>query len=672
MVFLRRFATCALAMVSVAVPVQFLAVGEAHAAAAFSKLTLVNGWTGLTGTGTPGASLALGVVTLNGAIRTAGTNPVPFTLPAADSPPTAVYVPVDFAGGSTGRLYIQPTGVVTVQADAGDFSAVAAFMSLDGARFSVSTFGYTPLALVNGWTNAPFSTSNAEVQKTAGIVQFKGAVASGTTGQIATLPVGMRPPANVFLPVTLCNAVNGQLEVQPSGIVTVQDEGGGISNSTCFTSLDGVTFSTTTTGFQPLTLASGWTNAPSGTSPAAAQEINGVVHLQGAFETSGANRVPTTLPPGLSPSVNVYVKVDLCNGVSGQLGITTGGAVVMNVENMNFPPVNCAVSLDGVTFPGVAFTKLNLQNGWMAAPGYSTPGVALISTAHGKVIAFQGAIGTTGTNAVAFTLPPGFRPGWNVYVPVDLCNATNGRLIIDANGSVTVQGETFADAQCLTSLDGASFVLSTQNGYGAAMLLQNGWTSDQTSFGTFQATDDSINGVIHLQGAVSGGTSDVIGTVAFHPTSNVYIAVNECGTTNGRILINTAGTVTVQGTLSNAQCFTSLEGVTFGTTDTPTALTLANGWTGGPFGTAAPAVDNVNGIVRFVGAMQTTGTNPGAFVLPAGFAPSKTVHVKVDLCNATNGDLVITPDGTATVNAEGGTFSNAACFTSLDGVSFAR
>jgi hypothetical protein len=476
----------------------------------------------------------------------------------------------------------------------------------------------------------------------------------------------------VFLAVNLCNSVNGQLEVQPNGTVTVQDEGGGIANATCFTSLDGVSFSTTTTGFQPLTLASGWTNAPSGTSDAAAQEINGMVHLQGAIETSGANRVPTTLPPGLSPSVNLYVKVDLCNGVSGQLGITTGGAVVMNVENMNFPPVNCAVSLDGVTFPGVAFTRLSLQNGWTAASGYSTPGVALISTAHGKIIVFQGAIATAGTNAVAFTLPPEFRPGWNVFLPVDLCNATNGRLFIQANGSVTVQGETFADAQCLTSLDGASFVLKTQNGFGAAMLLQNGWTSDQVSFGTFQATDDSINGVIYLQGGVSGGSSDVIGTVAFHPTKPVYIAVNECNANNGRILIDTSGTVTVQGTLSVAQCFTSLEGVSFGTTDTPTPLTLLNGWTGGPFSTAAPAVDNVNGIVRFVGAMHTTGTNPVAFVLPSGYAPFKTVHVKVDLCNATNGDLVITPDGTATVNAEGGTFSNAACFTSLDGVSFAR
>jgi hypothetical protein len=57
-------------------------------------------------------------------------------------------------------------------------------------------------------------------------------------------------------------------------------------------------------------------------------------------------------------------------------------------------------------------------------------------------------------------LPPQFRPTTNVYVPVDLCDATNGRLEIQQAGDVLVQAEggTFSDAQCFTSLDGASFV----------------------------------------------------------------------------------------------------------------------------------------------------------------------------------------------------------------------
>jgi hypothetical protein len=40
------------------------------------------------------------------------------------------------------------------------------------------------------------------------------------------------------------------------------------------------------------------------------------------------------------------------------------------------------------------------------------------------------------------------------------------------------------------------------------------------------------------------------------------------------------------------------------------------------------------------------------------------------MCNATKGRLHIQANGVASVQAENGTFSNAQCFTSLDGVSF--
>jgi hypothetical protein len=106
---------------------------------------------------------------------------------------------------------------------------------------------------------------------------------------------------------------------------------------------------------------------------------------------------------------------------------------------------------------------------------------------------------------------------------------------------------------------------------------------------------------------------------------------------------------------------------------TYTTLTLQNGWTGSPFGTRPPAVAvDGNHIVHFKGALATTGTNPVPFTLPSSFRPSAVVFVGVDLCNATNGRLQIEPTGVVTVQAEGGAFSNAACFTSLDGVTFAK
>ena len=89
-----------------------------------------------------------------------------------------------------------------------------------------------------------------------------------------------------------------------------------------------------------------------------------------------------------------------------------------------------------------------------------------------------------------------------------------------------------------------------------------------------------------------------------------------------------------------------------------------------PFGTSNAAVTKVSGIVHFKGAIATTGTKPVPFTLPKAFRPATNVWVPVDLCNATNGRLVIQHSGVVSVEAEGGNFSNAQCFTSLDGVSF--
>ena len=85
----------------------------------------------------------------------------------------------------------------------------------------------------------------------------------------------------------------------------------------------------------------------------------------------------------------------------------------------------------------------------------------------------KGAI-ASGTTTLLFTLPSAIRPATDVYVPVDLCGAEKGRLYIQSSGDVSVvSSTTFADAQCFTSLDGASFAPSASAF--AALTLQNGW-----------------------------------------------------------------------------------------------------------------------------------------------------------------------------------------------------
>jgi hypothetical protein len=164
-----------------------------------------------------------------------------FTLPAALRPATDVYVPVDLCGANKGRLHIPPSGTVDVQAEI-TFANAQCFTSLDGASFALSATGYTSLSLLNGWTNAPFSTSAAAVRKVNGVVQFKGAIASGVSSRVFTLPAAFRPATDVYAPVDLCNATNGRLHITPSGTVTVEAEGSTFTNAQCFTSLDGAWF----------------------------------------------------------------------------------------------------------------------------------------------------------------------------------------------------------------------------------------------------------------------------------------------------------------------------------------------------------------------------------------------------------------------------------------------
>jgi hypothetical protein len=102
-----------------------------------------------------------------------------------------------------------------------------------------------------------------------------------------------------------------------------------------------------------------------------------------------------------------------------------------------------------------------------------------------------------------------------------------------------------------------------------------------------------------------------------------------------------------------------------------TPLTLINGWTNAPFSTRNAAAEDLGGIVHLEGAIATSGTDAQPFTLPAAFRPTADVYVPVDMCNATNGRLHILPDGTVVVEAENGSFANAQCFTSLEGVSYA-
>jgi hypothetical protein len=225
------------------------------------------------------------------------------------------------------------------------------FLGATAAQAQPASF--TPLTLVNGWANAPFGTSNAAVTNIFGIVHLKGAIKTFSTNTNMVpfiLPAGARPDTKVFVPVDLCNANEGHLVIQYTGVVRVEAQKS-LSDARCFTSLDGASFAPSAANFTPLTLVNGWANAaPLGTSKPAVRFMNGIVHFRGAIKnlSTNTNMVPFTLPVVLRPHTNVYIPVDLCHA-KGRLFIKSTGVVRVQAETA-LSDARCFTSLDGASF----------------------------------------------------------------------------------------------------------------------------------------------------------------------------------------------------------------------------------------------------------------------------------------------------------------------------------
>ena len=241
---LRRAAAGAVCAAAVTLPFAGAAAQSATTTPAFTPLTLVHGWANYkNGTASAAVASVNGIVHLKGGIKTAGTNPVPFTLPAGDRPAHEVYVPVDVCNGDNGRLDITPSGVVTVEAEEGVWANAKCLTSLDGVSFARSASSFTPLTLENGWTSTGLASAPPAVRVISGVVHLEGDMYSNGINPVPfTLPAAFRPAHNVAVKVALCGNDSGTLIIGPGGEATVQAEGGNWSDAQCQTSVDGVWF----------------------------------------------------------------------------------------------------------------------------------------------------------------------------------------------------------------------------------------------------------------------------------------------------------------------------------------------------------------------------------------------------------------------------------------------
>jgi hypothetical protein len=102
-----------------------------------------------------------------------------------------------------------------------------------------------------------------------------------------------------------------------------------------------------------------------------------------------------------------------------------------------------------------------------------------------------------------------------------------------------------------------------------ALAMKNGWGA---SFGTYEpAAAIDAQGTVHLRGGIAQGVAGDENFArlpkALRPDEDVFFVVDQTAANQGRVLINANGEMSAfheaGGSASNAQLFTSLDGITF-------------------------------------------------------------------------------------------------------------
>jgi hypothetical protein len=314
-------------------------------------LSLLSGWQSSQGTynsGDPSWAVKGGVVYLSGSLHqpTAGFSEFA-VLPAAARPAHSLVLPVYTVSGTTGDLYIQPTGEMFIFAS----SDAQAYTSLAGVSFPAATTSVHTLSLLNGWQSSQSVYSNGDpaYAVAGGVVHLSGSLdqPSGTNDEFAVLPKAARPAHTLYLTVYTDADTTGVLKISPNGVMLAYQ-----GNAQAFTSLAGVSFPAATTATHPLSLLNGWKSSQSayGTGRPAYTVTGGVVYLSGSLnQPSGSNIKFAVLPPAARPTHNLWITTYTYNGTVGALAITPSG--VMVAFNNTGNAAQSYTSLAAISYP---------------------------------------------------------------------------------------------------------------------------------------------------------------------------------------------------------------------------------------------------------------------------------------------------------------------------------
>ena len=151
-----------------------------------------------------------------------------------------------------------------------------------------------------------------------------------------------------------------------------------------------------------------------------------------------------------------------------------------------------------------------MANNWHSYTDISTTRLPAGAIDSHNIVHLKGAMYRSGgTDKRPFVLPVALRPSGLVYVPVDLVNGNAGYLIIQPNGTVSVEATgDYINAVSFTSLEGVTYSTKPVAGLKFTPLtLQGGWqTYGFTTRDPAGALDS--DGIVHLQGAMDEPTGN--------------------------------------------------------------------------------------------------------------------------------------------------------------------
>lgn len=334
---------------------------SAGPALTFSPLSLTNGWHPMGGanqTGSPAAARSAdGVVYLRGSLE-GGAQGLAFTLPAADRPAHAMYVPITTYFGTVGTLYVANGSGYLFGNAATYFSSLAGVSFPAGtAATGSSTLTFSGLSPVGGWKSAQpqYGTGKPRVARSAaGVVYLDGSLEDGTPNQLAfVLPPADRPGRVLAISIYTYGFHTGAIYIDPNGNAFV-----GGDDASLFSSLAGISFpaANATSGSATLTLqtippANGWQSADDrGVLPAVqVGKSPGVVYLEGALDVGrgGTNGGPAfVLPSPYRPVHYLHMPILTDGQTEGSVQIAPDGEVsLFGAHAQEF------ASIAGIEFP---------------------------------------------------------------------------------------------------------------------------------------------------------------------------------------------------------------------------------------------------------------------------------------------------------------------------------